>query len=118
MGASRSTSVAIAALVAGCVGYGAAARAQAPDAAAPPMLDPIEQTGAIGPPPRPAQPEAPPAVVEAPTPDVAAPAETPVAAPAPPPVPTDPQSAALAARLSDPAPLLPRLAAKEREAMQ
>ncbi|KQP12432.1 L,D-transpeptidase family protein [Methylobacterium sp. Leaf93] len=143
MGASRSASVALAALMAGCVGYAVKAEPRldpAPSvvqsAAAPSALPEQGQgdtvaTGAISAPvspsPDPAKPAAageaaqtpggPPETGKAETTNAEAGSE-PAGAVAAAPVPTDPMGAALAARLADPAPLLARLSTKDREAMQ
>ncbi len=133
MGVTRSASVALSALVAGCIGYAAQAEVAEPPArteASERTDAPVVQKASVDPAtPSPVTPDAakpasvapeapkPPAdEAVAPTPD-AAPA--PVAeTPAPPPVPSDPLSAAVAARLAESAPLLARLTTKEREAIQ
>jgi murein L,D-transpeptidase YcbB/YkuD len=122
MGASRSASVAIAALLAGWAGHPLPLRAQVAaevTSTAPSAPDPVVQTDAIAPAAQPmAQDASAPPEASAPKAEVPpSPTETTVAAP-PVPAPADPLAAAVAARLADPAPLLPRLTTKDREAMQ
>ncbi|MCK2052760.1 L,D-transpeptidase family protein [Methylobacterium sp. 37f] len=138
MGVSRSASVALSALLAGCIGYTAQAQTQAqtlpsdevtaqaksaeaaqanpPEA---PAVAPVVKNASVDAAAPAVEPAAPQAGAAAPStgsaPDAAA--SAPVAE-APPPLPADPQGAAVAARLLDPAPLLPRLSTKEREAIQ
>jgi len=120
MGVTRSASVALSALVAGCIGYGAHAQVAPAQVAAPDRPDaPVVQKASVDP----ALPEAAGAVAAPMRPEAAAPpadaTPAPLAeAPPPPPVPSDPLGAAVAARLADPAPLLPRLTTKDREAIQ
>ncbi|MGU3360039.1 L,D-transpeptidase family protein [Methylobacterium sp. M6A4_1b] len=134
MGVSRSASVALSALLAGCVGYGAHAqvpepqtsqgqppRAQASDTPAPVTRNASVDPGAVAP----ARPEPADAAANtaspAPTPDAnsSTPGTPPASeAAAPPPPPSDPQAAAIATRLADSAPLLARLSTKDREAIQ
>ncbi|MCC0805070.1 L,D-transpeptidase family protein [Methylobacterium sp. W2] len=143
MGASRSASVALAALMAGCVGYAVNAEPRLDPApsvvqsTAAPSVSPEQgqgdtvATGAISasvsPSPDPVKPAAAGEAVQAPaSPPETGKAETtnaeagsePAGAVAAAPMPTDPMGAALAARLADPAPLLARLSTRDREAMQ
>ncbi|KQT87258.1 peptidoglycan-binding protein [Methylobacterium sp. Leaf469] len=113
MGVTRSASVALSALVAGCLGYGAHAEVAAPDRPDTPVVQKASVDPAL---PETASPVAVPASPEAAAPPADA-SPAPVAE-APPPVPSDPLGAAVAARLADPAPLLPRLTTKDREAIQ
>jgi len=126
MGVTRSASVALSALVAGCIGYAAHAEVAEAPPARPEVPSErtdvsVVQKASVDP----ATPEAPkPVPVMPPSPpEAAAPASeatpAPVAeAPASPPVPSDPLGAAVAARLADAAPLLARLTTKDREAIQ
>lgn len=120
MGASRSASVAVAALMAGCIGH-APARAQAPDRvgdAAPVVRNAAVETSAVLPADTTLAPADAPSTPAGPG-VTAAPAETPaLAVPAVPPSPPDPLGTAVAARLANAASLLPRLTTKDREAMQ
>ncbi|MCJ2081618.1 murein L,D-transpeptidase [Methylobacterium sp. J-090] len=134
MGVTRSASVAVSALIAGCIGYGAHAQVAhaevahaevAPaQVAAPDRPDaPLMQKASVDPAPPDASKTVPVPVAPPAAPEVAAPpsesSPAPMAeAPPPPPVPSDPLGAAVAARLTDPAPLLPRLTTKDREAIQ
>lgn len=125
MGVTRSASVALSALIAGCVGYGANAQAVVgnPDQPAAAMVRNAAVDSATTPKAEsPALDGAPVASPSGEAPKVEAPrTETPAPAaeaPPPPPVPSDPQGAAIAARLTDHGPLLPRLTTKEREAIQ